>query len=100
MGAIDVQAPEAPARPGTPASRLQALAGRPWLGLLVVTAIALAMGWQFITDASRAVPAFDTAYYQWRGGVLIKAEAPALIEARGGGGGPAGGGPGGPPGPA
>ncbi len=83
MGAIDVQAPEAPARPGTPASRLQALAGRPWLGLLVVTAIALAMGWQFITDASRAVPAFDTAYYQWRVEFLMNAEPGAMIELRG-----------------
>src|SRR5918996_1560805 len=83
MGAIDVQAPEAPARPGTPASRLQALAGRPWLGLLVVTAIALAMGWQFITDASRAVPAFDTAYYQWRVEFLMSAEPGAMIELRG-----------------
>src|ERR687892_361720 len=83
MGAIDVQPPEAPARPGTRASRLQALAGRPWLGLLVVIAIALAMGWQFITDASRAVPAFDTAYYQWRVEFLMNAEPGAMIELRG-----------------
>ena len=83
MGAIDVQAPEAPARPGTRASRLQALAGRPWLGLLVVIAIALAMGWQFITDASRAVPAFDTAFYQWRVEFLMNSEPGAMIELRG-----------------
>ena len=83
MGATDLHAPEAPARPGTPASRLQALAGRPWLGVLVLAAVALAMGWQFITDASRAVPAFDTAYYQWRVEYLMNADPGALIELRG-----------------
>src|SRR5919106_4526157 len=91
MGAIDVQAPEAPARPGTRASRLQALAGRPWLGLLVVIAIALAMGWQFITDSSRAVPAFDTAFYQWRVEYLLDEDPGPLIELRGAGGAWAGG---------
>jgi hypothetical protein len=83
MGATDLQAPEAPARPGTPASRLQALAGRPWLGILVVAAVALTMGWQFITDASRAVPAFDTAYYQWRVEYLMNEDPGAMIELRG-----------------
>lgn len=83
MRATDLQAPEAPARPGTPASRLQALGGRPWLGILVVTAVALAMGWQFITDASRAVPAFDTAYYQWRVEYLMNEYPGDIIELRG-----------------
>lgn len=83
MGATDLHAPEAPARPGTPASRLQALGGRPIVGILVVTAVALAMGWQFITDASRAVPAFDTAYYQWRVEYLMNEEPGAMIELRG-----------------
>ena len=83
MGAMDVQAPEAPAGPGTPASRLQALAGRPWVGIVVLATVALAMGWQFITDASRAVPAFDTAYYQWRVEFLMNAEPGDMIELRG-----------------
>jgi hypothetical protein len=83
MGATDLQAPEAPARPGTPASRLQALAGRPWLGIMVVAAVSLAMGWQFITDASRAVPALDTAYYQWRVEYLMNENPGAMIELRG-----------------
>ena len=83
MGVTDLQAPEAPARPGTPASRLQALAGRPWVGLVVLAVVAVAMGWQFITDASRAVPAFDTAYYQWRVEYLMNAEPGAMIELRG-----------------
>jgi len=76
-------APEAPARPGTPASRLEALAGRPWMGLVVVAVVSVAMGWQFISDASRAVPAFDTAYYQWRVEYLMNAEPGAMIELRG-----------------
>jgi MFS transporter len=83
MGTTDVQVPEAPARPGTPASRLEAVAGRPWVGLLVVAAVALAMGWQFITDASRAVPAFDTAYYQWRVEYLLHHDPGSMIELRG-----------------
>jgi hypothetical protein len=83
MGAIDLEAPEAPARPGTPASRLQALGGRPWVGIVVLAVVALAMGWQFITDASRAVPAFDTAYYQWRVEFLMNEDPGAMIELRG-----------------
>ena len=83
MGATDVQTPQAPTRPGTPASRLEALAGRPWLGVLVVTAVIVAMGWQFFTDASRAVPALDTAYYQWRVEYLMEQDPGAMIELRG-----------------
>jgi MFS transporter len=83
MGTTDVQVPEAPARPGTPASRLEAVAGRPWLGVLVIAAVAVAMGWQFITDASRAVPAFDTAYYQWRVEYLLHHSPGSMIELRG-----------------
>lgn len=83
MGATEVQTPEAPARPGTPASRLEALAGRPWLGVLVVTAVIVAMGWQFFSDASRAVPALDTAYYQWRVEYLMEEDPGAMIELRG-----------------
>jgi len=81
MGATDVQ--DAPARPGTRASRLEALAGRPWVGIAVVAAVALAMGWQFITDSSRAVPAFDTAYYQWRVEYLLNEDPGGMIELRG-----------------
>ncbi|MGH2674698.1 MAG: hypothetical protein ACRDKA_03765, partial [Actinomycetota bacterium] len=83
MGATDVQAPEAPARPGTVASRLQALAGRPGIGILVVAVVVAAMGWQFMTDAARAVPAFDTAFYQWRVEFLMNEDPGAMIELRG-----------------
>lgn len=83
MGTTDVQVPEAPARPGTLASRLEATGGRPWVGAVVVLAVALAMGWQFITDASRAVPALDTAYYQWRVEFLLHHDPGAMIELRG-----------------
>ena len=51
------------------------------LGVLLV--IVLAMSWQFMSDASRAVPAFDTAYYQWRAELVQHADPGRLITLRG-----------------
>jgi hypothetical protein len=65
--------------------------GRSWAAIATVAAIVLAMGWQFINDSSRAVPAFDTAYYQWRVEYLMNEEPGALIELRGADGALAGG---------
>jgi hypothetical protein len=64
---------------------------RPGTVLLVLLALTLVMGWQFITDAARAVPAFDTAYYQWRAEFLLANPPGALIELRGATGALAGG---------
>ena len=65
--------------------------GRSWAALGTVGVILLAMGWQFITDSSRAVPAFDTAYYQWRVEYLLEEDPGSLIELRGADGALAGG---------
>ena len=63
----------------------------PWLVLAVVGVTALAMGWQFLTDPSRGVPAFDAAWYQWRAEYLLANEPGPLIEVRGADGALAGG---------
>ncbi|MGH2710362.1 MAG: MFS transporter [Actinomycetota bacterium] len=66
-------------------------AGRSWAAVGVVSVILLAMGWQFINDSSRAVPAFDTAFYQWRVEYLLEEDPGSLIELRGADGALAGG---------
>ncbi|HEX2031218.1 MAG TPA: hypothetical protein VHL78_07445, partial [Actinomycetota bacterium] len=58
-------------------------AGHPAVLLAVVGVLLLALGWQFLADASRGAPAFDTAYYQWRAEFLRVAEPGRLIELRG-----------------
>lgn len=63
----------------------------PWAVAGVVVAMGLAMGWQFIADASRAVPALDTAWYQWRAELLRAGEPGALIAIKGAQGALAGG---------
>jgi hypothetical protein len=65
--------------------------GRSWAAVATVGAILLVMGWQFISDSSRAVPAFDTAYYQWRVEYLMNEDPGSLIELRGADGALAGG---------
>ena len=65
--------------------------GRSWAAVGTMGVILLAMGWQFMTDSSRAVPAFDTAYYQWRVEYLLEEEPGSLIELRGADGSLAGG---------
>jgi hypothetical protein len=65
--------------------------GRAWAIVLAVSVVSLALGWQFITDSSRAVPAFDTAFYQWRTEFLLNESPGGLIELRGATGALAGG---------
>jgi hypothetical protein len=65
--------------------------GRPWVVLLAIGAALLVLGWQFVVDAARAVPAFDTAYYQWRVEYLLTHDPGSLIELRGATGALAGG---------
>lgn len=61
-------------------------------GFLAASAgITLVMGWQFIADASRAVPALDTAWYQWRAEFLQASDPGALIAIQGAEGALAGG---------
>jgi Major Facilitator Superfamily len=89
MGVTEARPAAAETRP--PEGRVAAVLGRPIVGAVVVTAIALAMGWQFLTDASRGVPAFDTAYYQWRVEYLLENDPGSMIELRGATGALAGG---------
>jgi hypothetical protein len=57
---------------------------RDTLGAALVTGlVAVALGWQFFADASRAVPALDTAWYQWRAEFLLAGQPAGLIEIRG-----------------
>ena len=53
------------------------------LALAAVLAVTVALGWQFMADASRAVPALDTAWYQWRAELLQAREPVSLITAKG-----------------
>jgi hypothetical protein len=85
------EARPAPAEAGTAEGRVTALFGRPAVGAVVVAAIALAMGWQFLTDASRGVPACDTAYDQWRVAYRLETDPGSMIELRGATGALAGG---------
>ena len=59
--------------------------------LAALAALVLAMGWQFMADASRAVPALDTAWYQWRAELVQVREPVALIAMKGADGSLAGG---------
>ena len=85
------EARPAPAEAGPTEGRVSAFFAQPAIGAVVVAAIALAIGWQFLTDASRGVPAFDTAYYQWRVEYLLENDPGSMIELRGATGALAGG---------
>ena len=89
MGVTQARPAAAKARPAE--GRVAAFLARPVVGAAVVAAIALAMGWQFLTDPSRGVPAFDTAYYQWRVEYLLENDPGSMIELRGATGALAGG---------
>jgi hypothetical protein len=89
MGVTEARPAAAEARPAE--GRVAAFFGRPIVGAVVVAAIALTMGWQFLTDASRGVPAFDTAFYQWRVEYLLENDPGSMIELRGATGALAGG---------
>jgi hypothetical protein len=81
-----------PSRPASArADSAARLFGRPTVAVLVIVAALVALGWQFLVDASRAVPAFDTAYYQWRVEHLLTNDPGSLIELRGATGALAGG---------
>ena len=63
----------------------------PSAALAAIAVIVLVMSWQFITDASRAVPALDTAWYQWRVEYLLENDPGSLIAVEGARGALAGG---------
>lgn len=71
--------------------RLRRLIGSPWVVLGAVLAVVLALSWQFIVDAARAVPALDTAWYQWRAEYLLVNDPGSLITIQGAQGALAGG---------
>jgi hypothetical protein len=83
MAKTKVRERRRPSPQGTRADRLANLANNPWVLLGLIAAVVLAMSWSFIDDPSRVVPAFDTAYYQWRAEYLMHAEPGALVELRG-----------------
>jgi hypothetical protein len=89
VGVTETRAAAAP--PSRQEGRAAAIFGRPLVGVVVVAAISLAMGWQFLTDPSRGVPAFDTAFYQWRVEYLLENDPGSMIDLRGATGALAGG---------
>ena len=79
---------------GRAGDTMAAMGGRlatPQAALAAIAAIVVLMGWQFITDASRAVPALDTAWYQWRVEYLMHNDPGSLIALEGARGALAGG---------
>ena len=76
-------APSDPWGSGGLAARLGAAVASPWTFVAAVVAIVLLLSWQFLADASRAVPALDTAWYQWRV-EFLRANDPASLIALGG----------------
>ena len=54
-----------------------------WGFIIVVALVALVMSWQFLVDASRAVPAFDAAWYQWRAEYIQSNDPSGIITIRG-----------------
>jgi hypothetical protein len=89
VGVTETRAAAAP--PARQEGRAAAYVGRPLVGVIVLAAISLGMGWQFLTDASRGVPAFDTAFYQWRVEYLLENDPGSMIDLRGATGALAGG---------
>ena len=69
----------------------RSLVGSPWVAVAAILGIVLVMGWQFISDPSRGVPALDTAWYQWRAEYLQANEPGDLIRIEGAQGALAGG---------
>ncbi|MGH2683528.1 MAG: hypothetical protein ACRDIX_09885, partial [Actinomycetota bacterium] len=72
-------------------ARAEAALSRPWAPAVVVALIGLAMGWQFLIDPTRSVPAFDAAWYQWRAEYIQWNEPGGIITIRGADGALAGG---------
>jgi hypothetical protein len=58
---------------------------------VVVVLIALVMGWQFLIDPTRSVPAFDAPWYQWRAEYIQANDPSGIITIRGADGALAGG---------
>jgi hypothetical protein len=83
MGKTRVRQEAATAEARGRAGRLASVATGPWGLLSLVLLVVLAMSWPFMSDPSRVVPAFDTAYYQWRAEYLLHADPGALVELRG-----------------
>lgn len=67
------------------------VAAHPATALVAVGLIVLLMAWQFLVDASRAVPALDTAWYQWRAEYLRANDPGSLLGIEGADGSLAGG---------
>jgi hypothetical protein len=79
----DPAVPDRWGRYAGPLERAGGMVRRPATALVVIGLITLVMGWQFITDSSRAVPALDTAWYQWRAEYIQANDPGSLIEIQG-----------------
>jgi len=75
--------PPATRGPAGMAAWAEAVLSRPWAPAVVVALIALTMGWQFLVDPTRSVPAFDAAWYQWRAEYIQDNEPGGIITIRG-----------------
>lgn len=72
-------------------TRLYALVANPWAFGAALVAVVLLLSWQFLMDASGAIPALDTAWYQWRAEYIQANEPGSLIAIQGAQGALAGG---------
>jgi hypothetical protein len=64
---------------------------RPAAFVAAVVLVAALMGWQFLVDPTRSVPAFDSSWYQWRAEYLQANDPGGIITIRGADGALAGG---------
>ncbi|HEV8572457.1 MAG TPA: hypothetical protein VGR49_05360 [Actinomycetota bacterium] len=78
-------------RPAAALARAGATLAHPWAPAVVVALIGLAMGGQFLADATRSVPAFDASWYQWRAEYIQANDPGGMITIRGADGALAGG---------
>lgn len=86
-----VPPPEDHAPASGPGAGIRRLVNHPLAIVGVILAISLTVGWQFITDSSRGVPAGDTAWYQWRAEFIQDNDPGRVIELEGAQGALAGG---------
>lgn len=71
--------------------RLYAIASSPWAFGAALVVVTLLLSWRFLMDASGAIPALDTAWYQWRVEYLQANDPGSLIAIQGAQGALAGG---------
>lgn len=61
----------------------EAVQSHRWAPVALTAVIALLLGWQFIADSTRSVPALDSAWYQWRAEYIQANDPGGIITIRG-----------------